>query len=524
MAAVSSAPTGATALTPPSSSHGDDVWDFSGGASEIPMLDKHDANRFEQVPRGPPASQNSNTIPSSYSKPGNRMEMAARKMHSADNLNSAQWGKSTDGGADLSSALAIVPRLVPASSSDWAIHSKHHAADERKRHIQQTLGMEYSEEDSKWIHRDKLAKIENEELQAAGFMVPRARASSKQRRARGQHSIDSDLSRHRNDSAHVDHRNDGTLAIGWDLRTPEEIADEEENAYFTAQSSRGGTRIPVARISPAPIPQDYLERSSPSARRIDSLEGDAVAYTKTRSRSASASTKELDTANSSSRALAAKRSVTDMSPKKTTPRKASAASKSSTATGRPKTRSGPSKDANRPVTRSGEPVAFSHQPEGDPPWVFDSYKPDPRLPPDQQLLPTVAKRLRQEQWRKEGRFGDAYDKEFRPLNDHEFPQPQPQPQPQEPEPVAHEDEDAEQIGEWPLKPGSAKSPKQSSYSTMPKISDRPPVSPMSPITPITSPKTPIPPLTAQSQAAEPTTELGPEMEKQKAGCGCCVMM
>jgi len=48
------------------------------------------------------------------------------------------------------------------------------------------------------------------------------------------------------------------------------------------------------------------------------------------------------------------------------------------------------------------------------------YKPDPRLPPDQQVIPTHAKRMQQEQWEKEGKFGNVYDTSFRPLNQEEF--------------------------------------------------------------------------------------------------------
>jgi hypothetical protein len=142
------------------------------------------------------------------------------------------------------------------------------------------------------------------------------------------------------------------------------------------------------------------------------------------------------------------------------------------------------------------------RPEGDPPWLATMYKPDPRLPPDQQLLPTVAKRLQQEQWEKEGKFGNAYDTSFRPLNDEEF-----QPQP---EAIRQENEVSEQDSEWPLR--SPKSPTLSTgrpgtaggYSTMPKIST--PVIEQAP-----SPKPPI-------RVQEP-----PE-DAKKGGCGCCAIM
>jgi hypothetical protein len=140
------------------------------------------------------------------------------------------------------------------------------------------------------------------------------------------------------------------------------------------------------------------------------------------------------------------------------------------------------------------------------------YKPDPRLPPDQQLLPTVAKRLQQEQWEKEGKFGNTYDKDFRPLNDEEI---------QAPENVSQiadgHDQNLENHTEWPLRmpksdvasterPGTG-----SGYSTIPKIQDIPP-SPMSPRIVSTPQPTPL-------QIEEP-----PEERNESKGCGCCVVM
>ena len=387
---------------------------------------------------------------------------------------------------------------------------------------------------SKWIHRDKLARIENEELQAAGFFVPRSRAASKQRRDRSQASYrrgtdaseQSNSRSRKNSSAVEQHRAVEPSVPAWDLRTPEEIAEEEANAYFAANAGKNGSRIPVAKTSRAPISPDYLERSSPAAgKQTDSSEGETLSMAKTRSRSASASGKEVAPGTSATGALSpVKRSATDVSPKKaagtTGSRKASAASKPPTSTtppARPKTRSGSTGGTGtRPSTRSGE-----KQLEGDPPWMVNAYKPDPRLPPDQQLLPTVARRLQQEQWEKEGKFGDVYDKEFRPLNDNVFLRPA------EPEASAAEEEQKQPQSqqtpdEWPLRPeAAAKSPtlRQGSYSTMPKISDKPPNSPAP------RPKTPM---TSQQQSGpkESFQRMPQEQEAapKKGGCGCCIVM
>ena len=387
------------------------------------------------------------------------------------------------------------------------------------------------EANSKWIHRDKLAKIESQELQAAGIFVPRSRAPSKQRRDRSQSRIkkgtDSsdpkEMNRSRKNSAAVEQRTQEATASGWDLRTPEEIAEEETNAYFTSTNGlMGGSRIPVAKTSPAPIPMDYLERNSTTSRKLpDSLEDETILYpTKTRSRSGSIGGQPPSPFGT----MAAKRSVTDMSPKKNAPgaRKTSAPAKTTTAA-RPKSRSGARKDSmsnsgTRPSTRSGD-SAMTKQLEGDPPWMVNSYQPDPRLPPDQQLLPTVARRLRQEQWEKEGKFGDVYDKEFRPLNDNVFAPPEGDNAPVDEEGKHTPQQRAE---EWPLKPDSAgKSPppKPGSYSTIPRITQ-------SPMPRMRTPVPPEQPVQQHPPATQPPQRMQEEKDEsaEKGGCGCCVVM
>jgi hypothetical protein len=155
---------------------------------------------------------------------------------------------------------------------------------------------------------------------------------------------------------------------------------------------------------------------------------------------------------------------------------------------------------------------MSKQPEGEPPWMISAYRPDPRLPPDQQLLPTVAKRLQQEKWEREGKFGNIYDKEFRPLTDEGFLKPP------EGEAKANEKEN-EKADEWPLKT-EARSPTLSqgrtgSYSTIPKIQDKPNMSPLP------SPRGPIQPAQASPVVRVPDA---PGEDDKKGGCGCCIVM
>lgn len=337
-------------------------------------------------------------------------------------------------------------------------------------------------EHSRWIHRDKLARIENEELQAAGIILPRSRATSKA--SRREHSRDQQGSGHRSEQAQKRQRVESFPTeeeeeqenLNWDLRLPDEAAEDLEEGFQDISGGvRGVSRIPVSKSSPIPIPVEHLERDTPIRRKPSELwvgEEEVISNPKTRGRSESI--KVLD--DSPVTPTPAKRAVSGTSPKKAARKGSTPSTTRATSAQRPKTRSGSGRDAAaRPPTRSGE--ASSKRPEGDPPWLASMYKPDPRLPPDQQLLPTVAKRLQQEQWKKEGKVASVYDTSFEPLNDDGFPAaPGPTHEPHDlPEPKPEE-----QNPEWPLR--SSKSPTLSSgrpgtaggYSTMPKISSAPP--------------------------------------------------
>lgn len=389
-----------------------------------------------------------------------------------------------------------------------------------------------SDEESKWIHRDKLAKIENEELQAAGIILPQPRSRSRPRRDRSQSShkrLGADGStRSRQDSSHaLDPKtiDIAAAANGWD--------DADGPSRPTT-----GSRIPVPKKSPMLISHTRDNSLEDNEKRIDA--------TKARSRSNSTTLKGLEP-SPTLKAQPPKRAGTDATPKKTPTtngiRKASAPLTKTIppeARGKPKPKGkGASGSNGRPSTRSGERELSvgsigPKQMEGEPPWMISAYKPDPRLPPDQQLLPTVAKRLAQEKWEQEGKFGSVYDKDFRPLTDEGFLAP-----PVATSSSAHDDIVKQEIetpeerpDEWPLKSPEPKSPasvgRSSTYSTMPKIQDKPPTQ-----SPLSSPRSPQP---SQSFPAAPQpTQITrvPDVEekqqnekdaKKKEGCGCCIVM
>lgn len=374
-------------------------------------------------------------------------------------------------------------------------------------------------EHSRWIHRDKLARIESQELQAAGILLPRARATSKS--SRRDTSRDQQGNGLRSEQGGQMRQKMGSVPSeeeempetnDWDLRTPEEAAEDQGYLYQDASGGvKGVSRIPVCKTSPIPIPFEQLERDTPMRRTQSGTWGEeepAISNPKFRSRSDSVTA--LQEGNATPTPAKRFASENSTSPTKKVVKKGATAANRATSAQRPKTRSGVnSRDASgtqRPPTRSGE----IKRPEGDPPWLSTMYKPDPRLPPDQQLLPTVAKRLQQEQWEKEGKFGTAYDTSFRPINDEQFLQ-QPDTTQQT---IEVEQEKDEGNGEWPLR--GPKSPTTSTgrpgtaggYSTMPKI---------------VSPGTPQGVSLPSPGSAPIRMQLPPE-ETKKGGCGCCVVM
>ncbi|KAL6854429.1 hypothetical protein J3F83DRAFT_481651 [Trichoderma novae-zelandiae] len=409
-----------------------------------------------------------------------------------DNRASAPWDAHAEGGVQS-------PVEFDNIRSDWSTGDPEADEFTHRGRAESTVG----EVDSKWIHRDKLAQIESAELQAAGF-IPRSRAPSKQRRDKSaRRGTDAPESRHKQEESA------DASASPWDFRVPDEVVDEHGNSASAAAIAKAGSRIPVA---------------------------------KARSRSGSTTLRELvPTAPPVEKPKPAQRSATDTSPKKPTANRKNSepANAKPKAAGRPKTRSGPSKDSTtngRPTTRSGEATLNSKQPEGNPPWMVNSYKPDPRLPPEQQIIPTVAKRLLQEKWEQEGKFGNAYDKDFRPLNDNALPMFRENSAPlgeAKQDPPAEEEVKspvtAPQSDEWPLRTEPPKSPlpRLGSYSTMPKISDVQP--PKSPLPGQRAPMTPQGTTQSQSQLSEKaqSTQRMPDVpddQEQKGGCGCCVIM
>ncbi|KAG7150967.1 hypothetical protein HYQ46_000049 [Verticillium longisporum] len=167
----------------------------------------------------------------------------SRKKHSVENMSSLKNARSWDR-SNRSSDASTKPTWTDDLSAPKRAGTgdKRTTADQPLKH--------WDDENSKWIHRDKLAKIESRELQAAGIYLPRSRASSKVRKGRSEerhqgtkrtasaaaedrdHSVPA--SRHRKNSSAAENSLSDNQAQtpSWDLRLPEEI-EAEGDPYWT---------------------------------------------------------------------------------------------------------------------------------------------------------------------------------------------------------------------------------------------------------------------------------------------------
>jgi hypothetical protein len=458
-------------------------------------------------------------------------------------------------------------------------------------------------ERSRWIHRDKLALIESHEMREAGIKLPQqqTRLTSKSKllsESVQSHGVPVFLSQEAEELPTTEREQrrtrsptrpyeDGheTLVNEFDLRTPEEIAADNDmdrnpsNSYRQQDLRKTSSRIPLPRSSPLPIPQGHIERDTPLPRKRGvsgtwAGEENGISYNRIRSRGNSVGSQVLldDPDASYYTPTHASRPGTGDSPNTTRvisnkptsthSRKTSLTTnaptihqkpRQSSVTASPRTPS----STQRPKSRSGlepRPPTAINRPEGDAPWLATMYKPDPRLPPDQQILPTHAKRLQQEQWerarkeseqrRLDGKASPQLPREFSPLAEHTVHGLQPSSSRD-----AEEDEKVlqERGSEWPLTVPSPNPHKSIPSPTPPAPDEGPHTSAAGAYSPIPharvkkgeSPVPPHPPVVVDPFVKERlaradeekrghgtgTGGKGEEEEgKKEKGCGCCSVM
>ncbi|KAM3419197.1 hypothetical protein BST61_g5141 [Cercospora zeina] len=215
---------------------------------------------------------------------------------------------------------------------------------------------------------------------------------------------------------------------------------ESPQAPQQASTGRPSTsRIPVSRNTAVPVPHGVVERDSPLPRSragSQTLSGSWDEAQHAGTRSGSVGSQVLLESDRDRRRITPPERINKLASGEDSPQKARASKqtppgrKTSTpvsSTARPGSSAGKrvtsGSATRRPGSSSGHksrPSTGLFTPEGDPPWIASMYKPDPRLPPDQQMIPTHAKRMMQEQWEKEGKTGTIYDRDFNLLNDEEL--------------------------------------------------------------------------------------------------------
>ncbi|KAJ9499239.1 hypothetical protein LTR99_005332 [Exophiala xenobiotica] len=415
-----------------------------------------------------------------------------------------------------------------------------------------------------WIHRDKLAKIESEELQAAGINLATARRPgnkpARRETSRGRLSEERNApTRGEPEDTRPQLLEEEDEQANWDFRTPEEISAEQTLSpiYSNPVLKKSGSKIPVLTSSPLPIPHERIERDTPLVRKrtiSNSMSPeDGIPVLKTRMRRGSTgSAALLDEAESLSTTPVFANGTRLPTPKQSSPtktkskngqpsppgtsagRKASGNTAARKATANAKNGATPSPN-QRPGTRSGDldrPRTAVNRPEGDPPWLATMYKPDPMLPPDQQIIPTHARRQQQAQWEGSGAVPSTYDRNFSPLAIHtgSVSKGASPILHSSPSPAPGRDGDDNDGASWPLRPvpspslrGPA-SPRPGTsgsthggYSTMPRVA-----SPAIMHSPRMGNISTVP---AQPNTRVQRIEHNDMDEKVKdKSCGCCIVM
>ncbi|KAI4714711.1 hypothetical protein J4E89_000392 [Alternaria sp. Ai002NY15] len=558
-------------LTPPSSSHGaGGSWDFA-----VPVNDSRQS--YDQEPymseygapahgsRQPLTSQTNGFVkpvrsPTWDSQDQNRSQLVPDRMNE---LHKKKSGDMIASNIDQDSVLEYY-KSHTNNNKKGPVSVK----GKPKKKTTKAGATEPEYDANHWIHRDKLKEIETRELEEAGFRVGRSSRSNSRSQSATRRARD------RTNSASTDHTQNGEERTEPRKRistipAEDEDATEEYHAWspgadgtteFQPSSQRTNhtvrpstSRIPLPKTSGIPVPASMAERDAPLPRsrgNSGNWNGDAIATMGARVRSGSVGSQALlddvddgrqttppygsHRRNTSTGSWSPPKSPQKSPMKAKTPGKTNAtgARKASAQKTQPRSRvTSNNSPPNRPRTSGGSTTTrptTSHRPEGEAPWIASMYKPDPRLPPDQQIIPTHAKRMQQEQWENQGRVGSMYDKDFRLLNDDDMGDKRLS-QLANLDPIAIEK--AREAETWPLpsptKPDSpaslekvdtntAKSPvNEGGYSLTPKIPQGAERAPSPKLAPPIAPAEPKPEVT---RVPEPKEEL-----KEKKGC-CCIVM
>jgi hypothetical protein len=396
---------------------------------------------------GPKNATKHNPPPHGQRQPSNQTNGVAQASQASESeLLSPRVNALRNKTSDLSNAASEPDSLIdlykPTPMTRTASYGTSATKPGRKSYAQNGTAQKATPEDdeSNWIHRDKLAQIESRELEEAGFRVtrrPSERFDGATKREEKRQRLAS--------PARIDGEDEDVATQDYSMADDGMTTPPKSFIPKPASSRSGGSRIPIPKgVSVSGSHGDRDQSATGTRSRTGSEAWNYSADGSPQSQaSGGAGEEEIILANSPPDTPPRSAvNTSQSSPQKskstkngTTGRKAGAGAVRGTGKPTPSrtasSNTGSSSVAGgtadgsinkRPGTSSGPRPSTSHRPEGEPPWLATMYAPDPRLPPEQQMLPTHAKRLAQEQWEKEGRTGTVYDREFRLLNSEPFPE------------------------------------------------------------------------------------------------------
>lgn len=294
---------------------------------------------------------------------------------------------------------------------------------------------ENEDSESKWIHRDKLAQIESREMAEMGVRMGRpSRANSHAKSARtAKSSVDvqepTQEESNEDDSAIRESRK---LQEAVDEEVKEHQIQQTADSFASHVSQRSEDRSIPTRPSTSRIP---VPTSTPASYEEDSpLEmrhkrSGSFGYQKQRTRSRSEGSQHLlDNAQENANGVNGQSIPTSPQISPQTERnvsKGAASNRRPSAQRKPsgtqtRSRASSATDPSKRPGTSGGSRPPTARPEGEAPWIATMFKPDPRLPPDQQMLPTHAKRMAQLQAEAEAKSArDAEQSEFQLMDSDE---------------------------------------------------------------------------------------------------------
>jgi len=242
----------------------------------------------------------------------------------------------------------------------------------------------------KWVHRDKLAEIEKKELEEIGARLGlplRAGSISGivQDPREGLSESEPSSKRPRIDTS------DAFSGSDEDFDSPPSPNGMRSHSRTLSAARAGKSRIPISKSSPlartAPFGSSPITSDSPSAfQRLSNNDPNQSwrnSLTDSPMISPSQSRKPSTTMS--------KNATRNFSGNRTT-----SLSKQNSIRARTVSNAAKRNSLNRPsmtLDHNDRPHTPVNRPEGDAPWLATMFKPDPLLPPDQQMLPTHAKKL-----------------------------------------------------------------------------------------------------------------------------------